>query len=69
VTKQYKVGHGKRFTVYVPNEVGYGMDVSVKLTCSQPFLAERPMYFDYPAYGADWQGGHCVIGSTVESKE
>ncbi len=69
VTKQYKVEKGKRYTVYVPNEVGAGKDVSVKLTCSRPFLAERPMYFDYTAYGMDWPGGHCVIGSTTGASE
>ncbi len=29
----------------------------------------RAMYFDYTAFGANWQGGHCVIGSPAEAKE
>jgi cysteinyl-tRNA synthetase len=54
---------GKRFTVRVPAEVGGEKDVSVRLWCGADFLAERPMYFRYNAYGVDWEGGHCVTGA------
>jgi hypothetical protein len=33
------------------------------------FLAERPMYFDYTAYGANWSGGDCVIGARHAATE
>jgi photosystem II stability/assembly factor-like uncharacterized protein len=69
VTRSYTVEPGRRRTVYVPAEVGEGKDVSVCLSCASPFLAERPMYFDYTAFGADWTGGHCVIGSDATAAE
>ena len=61
VTRSYVVEAGTRQTVYVPSEVGENKDVSVLLTCSSDFLAERPLYFNY---GGAWTGGDCVIGST-----
>ncbi len=42
----YEVSARSRVTVFVPAEVGWGQDVSVSLSSSSPFLAERPMYFD-----------------------
>ncbi len=63
--KDYPVPAKRRATVYVPNEVGEGRDVSVRLTCSSPFLAERPTYF---SYGGGWTGGHCVIGATASAR-
>lgn len=62
--KSYRVEGGRRLTLYVPDEVGKDRDVSVALSSSSTFLAERPMYFDYAGMGAaHWQGGHCVIGA------
>jgi hypothetical protein len=58
-----------RETVYVPDDVGKGKDVSVKLASSSYFLAERPMYFRYTGYGASWEGGHCVIGAVEAASE
>ncbi len=75
VEKEYTVGPGKRHTIYIPNEVGTGKDVSVRLEAQetqngQPmFLAERPIYFRYQGYGADYNGGHCVIGAEGPSWE
>jgi len=69
VTRSYMVEGNRRATVYVPSEVGPGRDVSVKLSSSSSFLAERPMYFDYTGYGADWTGGHCVIGAAAPAAE
>ncbi len=37
-------------------------DVSIKVTSSQPIVAERPMYFNYA--GA-WAGGHDAMGATA----
>ncbi len=65
VTKSYPVPANQRLTIFVPTEVGFQHDVSVKLTSTSDFLAERPMYFDYLAYGADWTGGSCVIGAAA----
>ncbi|MBC7252362.1 MAG: hypothetical protein H5T72_00125 [Actinobacteria bacterium] len=60
VERSYIVRAGKRYTIYVPGEVGRDKDVSVLLVSTAGFLAERPMYFDY----AGWKGGDCVMGST-----
>ncbi len=67
-TKEYEVRPGGRQTVFVPAETGAGKDVSVRLFSDNeaPFLAERPMYFNYS--GA-WTGGHCVIGAPSTSRE
>jgi len=65
VTKSYVVGPGMRSTVFVPDEVGQNKDVSVLLTSTSDFLAERPEYFDY---NDAWTGGHCVIGSTATGR-
>ncbi len=69
VTKTYEVDAGKRRTLFVPNEGGAGVDVSVKLTCPAPFLAERPIYFNYTFGGAPWTGGHCVIGASAPATD
>ena len=60
--KTYTVPAGRRNTLFLPNEVGWGKDVSVHLTSASPFLAERPTYFAYSYQGLSAQGGHCVIG-------
>ncbi len=62
VSKTYAVAAGKRHTVYVPGEVGAEKDVSVVLASTSFYLAERPMYFRYGGYGADWDGGDCAAG-------
>jgi Tol biopolymer transport system component len=67
----YTVPAKGRRTVFVngPEGVGEGKDASVRLTSDKPFLAERPMYFDYTGYGNwHWKGGHCVIGATETSQ-
>ncbi len=67
VNKSYTVPAQRRLTVFVPAEVGFQHDVSVKLTSDADFLAERPMYFDYlgPAGDRDWTGGSCVMGGAA----
>ncbi len=69
VYKSYNLGAGRRYSVFVINEVGYNKDVSVRLTSSEEFFAERPMYFNYYHLNTYWQGGHCVIGATAQSSE
>jgi hypothetical protein len=70
VERDYTVEAGARLTLFVPDEVGQGKDVSVELNSDSSFLAERPMYFNYTGAGAgSWRGGHCVIGSTTAAPE
>ncbi|MDY6796939.1 MAG: IPT/TIG domain-containing protein [Actinomycetota bacterium] len=63
VSESYTIPPLSRYTVYVADEVGEEKDVSVTMTSGSPFLAERPMYFDYRGFGVSRQGGHCVIGA------
>ncbi len=63
VTRSYPVPAVSRQTILVPKEVGAEKDVSVYLSCSSPFLAERPMYFNYGYGNLRATGGHCVIGA------
>ncbi|MBN2026892.1 MAG: IPT/TIG domain-containing protein [Actinobacteria bacterium] len=65
----YEVAAGFRRTVFLPDEVGWNKDVSVKLSSDDGFLAERPMYFSYSTAGLNAQGGHCVIGATLPASE
>ncbi len=67
--KSYTLPATSRQTYYVPFQTFPDQDVSVKLTSASPFLAERPMYFDYTGYGANWTGGHCVIGASAPASE
>ena len=60
VEKTYTLSPTSRFTVKVDDEVGEEKDVSVKLTSTDSFIAERPMYFHY---NWKWTGGHCVMGA------
>ena len=70
VTASYDIDAGRRLTIYVPDQTGGGKDVSVALTSTSDFLAERPMYFNYQGFGAaDWTGGHCVIGAPATAPE
>jgi glycine cleavage system aminomethyltransferase T len=64
----------RRFTVFVAAEVGYGREVSVRLTSSTPFLAERPLYyynvhsglvFEGATDGAGLRGAPLTVGATV----
>ncbi|MBU4441897.1 MAG: IPT/TIG domain-containing protein, partial [Actinobacteria bacterium] len=48
-----------RETVDVNSAVGWGKDVSARVTSSKPIIVERPMYFNYMS---KWPGGHDVIG-------
>jgi hypothetical protein len=68
--RSYTVEGNKRLTLFVPEEAGWEKDVSVELTSTSAFLAERPVYFAYAGAGAAyWQGGHCVIGATSAAPE
>lgn len=69
IEKTYVIEEDKRLTVYVPEEVGVGKDVSIEITSKDCFLAERPTYFSYTFDGLSAQGGHCVIGASAPSSE
>ena len=70
VDMDYPVPPARRSTIYVPLQVGTDQDVSVRLTSTQLFLAERPMYFSYQGMEAwGWTGGHCVIGATASAND
>lgn len=49
-----------RKTLDVVSFIGRGRDVSMRVTSTEPIVAERPMYFDYVGL----TGGHNVIGAT-----
>jgi len=71
VQASYSVPARGRKTVFInsPEGVGEGKEVSVRLTCPETFLAERPMYFDYSGMGGHaWTGGHCVIGAATSAQ-
>ena len=68
LTRDFRVSGWRRLTVFVPDIVGRGKDVSVRLTSSAEFLAERPMYFRYRGFGADWDGGHCAMGTPAAAE-
>ncbi len=55
---------GSRATVKVNDDVGPGVNVSIQATAAAPFIAERPMYFNY---GGKWDGGHVVVGAREPS--
>jgi hypothetical protein len=60
----YVLGPNSRTTIKVNDQVGPDKDVSVKLTSSGDFIAERPMYFNYNGV---WAGGHDVLGANGAS--
>jgi hypothetical protein len=69
IDRSYDVAASSRRTLYVPDEVGMDKDVSVYLSSSSNFLAERPMYFSYSYPGLAAQGGHCVIGANSATSQ
>jgi hypothetical protein len=62
--KTYEVPALSRFTADVNKEAGEGKEVSIKAEAAAPFVAERPMYFDYQG---KWTGGHDAVGATGTS--
>jgi hypothetical protein len=56
----YAVPAKSRYTVDVNSAVGAGKDVSIKCFAESPFVAGRPMYFNYNGV---WTGGHDVVGN------
>ncbi|MBU1671862.1 MAG: IPT/TIG domain-containing protein [Actinobacteria bacterium] len=58
--QQVDIPKTSRTTLFVPDAVGPDQDVSAKVECSKPIMAERPMYFNF---GGAWTGGHDVVGA------
>ncbi|MHB8895707.1 MAG: LamG domain-containing protein, partial [Candidatus Geothermincolia bacterium] len=56
--KTYPITAGSRRTINVNAEVGPDQDVSLIARSDTPFVAERPMYFDFSGYN----GGHDITG-------
>ena len=70
IEKTYTVPAMERLTKSVNEEIGSDKDVSVRLTSSSQFIAERPMYFNYQGTGAyGWDGGHDVLGANAAAKD
>ncbi|MHB8896439.1 MAG: DUF5719 family protein, partial [Candidatus Geothermincolia bacterium] len=66
IARRYELLPSSRTTINVNNEVPPGSDVSIRITSSEPVVAERPMYFNYQ--GA-WDGGHVVLGANATSPD
>ncbi|MBU1670360.1 MAG: hypothetical protein KKF41_11780 [Actinobacteria bacterium] len=60
LSREVTVQPGTRSTVDVNLDVGAGEDVSIRVSSSGEFLAERPVYFNY--HGR-WAGGHTSSGA------
>lgn len=56
----------RRLTLDINQLVGAGKDVSMELSSHEPFLAERPMYFNYNNY---CRGGHVSKGIEASGKK
>jgi len=62
----YSLPPNSRTTLKVNDQVGPEKDVSLALTSTGDFIAERPMYFNYNGV---WAGGHDVLGANAASKQ
>ncbi len=66
IRKQHRVRPLSRYTIFVNQDAGPGLEVSVAVEADQPVLAERPMYFNYQGH---IDGGHIVMGSPYLSQD
>jgi len=66
ISKQETVGAHARKTIFVNNDAGPNLELSVKIvsTNNVPIVAERPLYFNF---GGSWPGGSDVMGATADS--
>ncbi len=67
--RTYAVPAMSRFTADVNAEVGADREVSIKCNAGAPFVAERPMYFEYTGGGGSWTGGHDAVGASYPSRD
>ena len=63
MTKPWTVAANTRLTIDVNQDAGPNLEISAKVTSSQPVIVERPMYFNY---NGAWTGGHDVVGFVPE---
>jgi len=66
IARKHDLVPNSRTTIEVAKEVPANCDVSLKVTSSEPIVAERPMYF---VYNGAWSGGHDVLGAAAPSSE
>ena len=62
LTQTYTMSPNSRLTINVNDPktgVGPNKDVSAHITCDEPVVLERPMYFNY---GGNITGGHIASG-------
>ncbi len=69
MVRDYLVPAQSRLTVNVNKVVGEEKEVSIKCESDDPFISERPMYFDYTGAGESWTGGHDAVGASAPAKE
>jgi poly-gamma-glutamate synthesis protein (capsule biosynthesis protein) len=60
-TETIGMGPRSRFSLRVNDAVPPACDVSLRVSCEQPVIAERPVYF---LYRGAWDGGHAALGSS-----
>lgn len=48
-----------RYTIFVNEDAGPDLQLSARVSSTQPVICERSMYF---SYGGGWNGGHCASG-------
>lgn len=65
LSKEFEVGPKSRKTVFVNDEVGFGKNVSTRVTSPEPVMAERSMYFN----SGGRTDGHCSIGAAQPSTQ
>ncbi len=66
-TQKFYVPELARITVDVNQMIGPGRDVSIMCESPYPFIAERPLYFDYTGGGGSWTGGSDTVGAIATS--
>jgi hypothetical protein len=63
ITRQYLVAPKTRLTLNIAGEIGANQEVAMKVTSSEPIVAERMMYFNYYSPVVGWaDGGHVAVG-------
>ncbi len=67
IRKQYRLEPGQRRTIFLPDDVGRGKDVSVALQSDSPFVAERSIFYRYDFSDISVYGGDCIVGARKTS--
>ncbi len=64
ISTRFRMRPSSRLTLRAGDFVPSGVDVSMKVSSSQPVVAERAVYF---LYRGGWDGGHTALGSASAS--